>query len=139
MKKSNTFPELTKKNHSVESDYCPAYNCIAFAADVTHIKWWPAFSKDAFWPPGAPYSETLDSFIEAFGTIGYIECESGEYVDGHEKVALYTHDGSRGGRPKHAAKQIDETQWASKLGNSFDIKHHKGAVSGGDYGRSPLI
>jgi hypothetical protein len=135
IKKSNDFPVLTKRNHSVESDWNPAYNCIAFAADVTHIKWWPAFSKDAFWPPGAPYSETLESFIKAFNTIGYVECNDGDYVEGIERIALYTHDGTRGGRPKHAAKQIDSMLWASKLGNSYDIKHHRVAVSGGLYGR----
>ena len=104
----------------MESDRNPVYNCISFAADVTHIKWWPGFYKDATWPPGAPYS---------------VECDDFEYVEGIERIALYTHDGTKGGRPKHAAKQVDSTLWASKLGNSYDIKHHRGAVSGGAYGK----
>jgi len=130
IKKSAHFPKITKKNHSVKSDQSPQYNCIAFAADETNRKWWPILLPDAFWPAGVPYTETPDSFIAAFATLGYAVCTDDQYVEGVEKVALYT----SGGRVKHAAKLIGPDRWASKLGQQEDIHHKKGAVAGGIYG-----
>jgi hypothetical protein len=134
IKKNNAFPRINKKNHTVESDRDGNYNCIAYAAGSTTIKWWPVFAKDAFWPPGIPYSETLDAFTRAFGTLGYAECQDGAYVEGVEKIAIYTTDGTRGGTPTHAARQVSQATWASKLGGSYDIHHKERAVSGGLYG-----
>jgi hypothetical protein len=134
IKKSTYFPRLNKKNHSVESDRDGGYNCIAFAAGITTIKWWPIFHKDAYWPADVPYSETVDAFVRAFGTLGYVECQDGSFVLGVEKIAIYSRDGTRAGRPTHAARQVDEKSWASKLGNDYDIHHRERVVSGGGYG-----
>ena len=135
IKRSNHFPRLTKKNHSVESDRDGTYNCIAYTAGSTTIKWWPVFRKDAYWPPGIPYNETVEAFVQAFGTLGYAECADGSFIDGIEKIAIYSRDGTRSGRPTHAAKQVDDKTWASKLGNEYDIHHRDSlAVGGGGYG-----
>ena len=117
IKRSNYFPRLSKKNHSVESDKDGNYNCIAYAAGSTMKKWWPIFRKDAYWPLGVPYSETVDAFIRAFQTLGYVECLDGTFVQDTEKIAIYSNDGTRGGKPTHAAKQVD----GQATGNCFGV------------------
>jgi hypothetical protein len=130
IKKSNEFPRLNKQNHDVTSDKSGNYNCIAWAAGTTTIKWWPVFAPDAYWPPSAPKVETLDAFIKAYETLGYAVCADGSYVEGTEKIAIYT----KSGKPVHAARQIDAVNWTSKLGGREDISHHRDVVSDGMYG-----
>jgi len=40
--------------------------------------------------------------------------------EGFEKIALYTF----GGEPTHAAKQLPDGRWKSKLGDWEDIEHN---------------
>lgn len=130
LKPTSAFPKLKKSNHSVTSDRTGNYNCIAWAAEVTTIKWWPSFAPDAYWPPSVPRYETLDAFIQAYQTLGYAVCADGGYEQGVDKIAIYT----KNGRPTHAARQISPTEWTSKLGAMEDISHAKEALSGGLYG-----
>jgi hypothetical protein len=135
IKRCSYFPRLTKKNHSAESCKNANYNCIAYAAGSTTIKWWPIFHKDAYWPPAAPNAETIDAFIKAFATLGYVECADGSFEQGIEKVAIYSKDGTHSGKPTHAARQINgQNKWASKLGDDYDIHHNQRAIGGGGYG-----
>jgi len=63
--------------------------------------------------------ETREAFVEAYGTIGFEECADGSLEAGFEKIALYgTADG-----PKHAARQLSDGSWTSKLGPFEDITH----------------
>jgi hypothetical protein len=126
------FPNLTKQDHLVTSNPDPYYNCIAFAAGITDKKYWPNWHPDYTWLPGIPRAETLDAFIKFYETFGYSGPSNDTYVEGVEKVAIFT-DGA--GKPKHAAKQIGPNKWASKLGDSYDIEHKHDAVSGGLYGQ----
>ncbi len=130
VKKSDVFPKINKNNHSIESDPDPDYNCIAFAAGVTTIKWWPVFAPDAYWPIDPPYSESIDCFTRAFRTQGYEICNSGAYEEGLEKIAFF----ELLGRVKHAARQFGPEKWTSKLGKGVDIVHKLDAVAGGEYG-----
>jgi hypothetical protein len=131
IKKHIRIPSLTKKNNKVTSDSDPLYNCVAFAAGETTRKWWPAFHPDYYWPSGAPRINTINSFVTAFKTLGYVECSYGKHEGGHEKVAFYAKDGL----PTHAARQLGPNKWQSKLGDWYDIEHDDNAVSSGDYGR----
>jgi len=133
--KTPAFPKLTNSAHSVESDCTADYNCIAFAADVIDHKYWPTFHPDYTWPAGLPKTETLESFITMFESLGYQQVKDktgGDFRKGYEQIAIYT---DANGKPTHASKQVDKTMWASKLGDSYDIKHKIDAVSGGLYGR----
>ena len=130
IKKSTLFPRINKKNHSVVNDQSRFYNCISFAAGDTKKKWWPAFPPDAYWPAGAPFGDSVNSFVKAFETLGYKVCPDGSYIEGLEKIALYTLYGA----VKHAARQVGKNLWASKLGDDEDIHHEIQAVSGGLYG-----
>jgi hypothetical protein len=131
IKKSNEFPKINKRNHSLKSPKTTQYNCIAFAAGVTTKKWWPFVHPDAYWPPGAPYSDSVQSFIKAFETLGYEVAPDDSYIEGMEKVAFYTVFD----RVKHAAIQVHQDTWASKLGDLEDIHHKKEAVADGLYGK----
>jgi hypothetical protein len=68
----------------------------------------------------------------AYGTLGFEPCDSGEVEEGFEKVAIYT---DAGGEPTHAARQLANGRWTSKLGYLEDIEHDLDAVAGTHYGR----
>ena len=110
------FPNLRRVRFSLESDPTPTYNCIAWAADETHRRWWPF---NAYWPAGVPREQTLESFIVAFATLRYQPCADGELQEDYEKVAIY----AKAGTPKHMARQMPDGKWTSKLGNEDDIYH----------------
>lgn len=63
---------------------------------------------------------TIAALVSAFGAIGYEICAGDHLESGYEKVALYVD--SRGGWT-HAAKQLEDGAWSSKLGDSYDIRH----------------
>jgi hypothetical protein len=131
IKKDARFPSLNKKNNKVTSDRDARYNCVAFAAGETTRKWWPVFHPDAYWPAEAPRINAIASFVAAFATLGYEECDDGRIEAGFEKVAFY----ALSGQPKHAARQLPSGKWQSKLGDWYDIEHDRDAISDGDYGQ----
>jgi hypothetical protein len=47
-------------------------------------------------------------------------CENGELENGFEKIAIYV-DKTR--KPTHAAHQLPNGKWESKLGGDVDIQH----------------
>lgn len=84
-----------------------------------------------FWPLAAPREETIKAFVAAFATRGFTRCENGEVEAGYHKIAIY----AKNSRPTHAARQLPDGRWTSKLGSSEDIEHHTlGAVEGDVYG-----
>lgn len=58
-------------------------------------------------------------FIEAYQACGFEVCESGFEAD-FERIAIYTLNGI----PTHAARQLPDGRWASKLGSWEDIEHN---------------
>ncbi len=56
----------------------------------------------------------------AFELVGFEQCESPDHEPGFEKVAIYADDD---GAPTHAARQLEDGRWASKLGDWEDIEH----------------
>ena len=119
---ADDFPKLHSLNHRVTSPCKNRYNCIAWAAGSADRWWWP--TKFAFWPPGVPREETLSAFLAAFATLGYAECQDGAMEEGYEKVALFArHDDEGRIAPTHAAKQLADGRWTSKLGALEDIEH----------------
>ena len=65
----------------------------------------------------------MDAFISAFETLGYIQCDYGDLEDGYEKIALYAIHENNIAIPTHAAKQMPDGKWTSKLGRLEDIVH----------------
>jgi hypothetical protein len=125
------FPSLAQEGFVETSPASPAYNCIAWAASQTDVAWWPDPQGVGYWPEGVPRTETLEAFYLAFESIGYSRCGDGALETGMEKVALY----ALAGQPKHAARQLPDGRWTSKLGKFIDISHTLGGVEGAIYGQ----
>ena len=133
------LPNLDSENHCVTSPSRNRYNCIAWAAGSNTQWWWP--QKYGFWPPGVLREVTLRAFSAAFTTLGYDECQDDTLEIGYEKVALFAKlDDSGVLLPTHAAKQLCDGQWTSKLGPLEDIEHKKVEdVSGPRYGTPAMF
>lgn len=131
------FPHLAACGYAVTSRQTPDYNCIAWAAGYEDAWWWPEPAEVCAWPDGVPRTVTIDAFIQAFASLGYEPCGSAEPEDGFEKVALYL---SSDGVPTHAARQLDDGGWTSKLGRCEDIRHaNLDALHGEHYGTSRVF
>jgi len=105
------------------------YNCIGWACG-TKTRMWPNMYS-YYWPPGIPTIEDVNSFIELFQSKGYEVCDNGDLEKGYLKVAIYAyHDG----KPSHAARQLENGKWTSKLGVHQDVSHSIFSMSDGDYG-----
>lgn len=105
------------------------YNCIAWAYGVNNLWFWP--EKRSFWPKGITRTVEINSFIELFASIGYKECSTGDFYKGVEKIAIYV---DSDGIPTHAARQLNNGLWTSKLGGQIDISHTIEGMAGGFYG-----
>lgn len=128
------FPNLGVTDFKVTSPDTPAYNCIAWAAGNDTRFWWPA--HDGFWPEGIPREESLDAFKAAFAALAYQPCADGAFDALLEKVAIYV---DAGGKPTHAARQLESGRWTSKLGQFHDIEHKTThGVEGAVYGKVGL-
>jgi hypothetical protein len=125
------FPNLARSHYRITSPSTPRYNCIAWAADRTDRWWEPVEGEQYFWPPGATFEYGLEPYTEAFEAIGYERCPTPDPELGYRKVALY----ARGDIAYHAAKQLVNGMWSSKLGDGKDIVHeHLEAIEGPEYG-----
>lgn len=122
------FPRLTDLKHRITSPATPDYNCIAWSlADMD--RWW---QPGVYWPVQAdPDDYGLGTLVEAFRSRGFEECEGEGLEAGYEKVALY----GSGLFYTHAARQLSNGKWTSKLGRSEDIEHESpDDLAGGLYG-----
>lgn len=128
------FPRLTPDSFQVASIDSIDYNCIAWAVGETDRWWWPIPSS-YYWPEVVPRQLTVQAFVQAFQTAGFEVCADRRVEPGLEKIAIY----ARLGQPTHAARQLPNGRWTSKLGRSVDIEHtDPDAVSGPQYG-TPVV
>lgn len=134
-------PRLAQRNYLLKSKPSVRYNCIAWAAgDGTRI-WSPTLiGSGVYWPPGIPAFPTLSGTAEAFEMCGYTACGPTlppRDPERCEMVAIFT---NRLGEPLHAARQLANGVWVSKLGDHCDIEHDDvDAVGGGLYGEPALF
>ncbi len=111
--------------------------------------WWqpPIFVKPPlkrgntyFWPEGAPWDRTVDAYAAAFATRHYVRCPDGTLERGYEKIVIYGQRvGNAPARFQHAARQLRNGRWTSKLGNLKDITHHSPENLTGDFYGEPMI
>jgi hypothetical protein len=123
------FPRLNPTNHRITSPATGVYNCLAWAAGEDH-QWW---EPGKYWPcPLLGNNFKVDDVIAALRTVGYDPCPDGFPEVGYERVAIFA-DGWDD--PTHAARQLPDGRWTSKLGPDEDIEHDTAAdVAGGLYG-----
>ena len=74
--------------------------------------------------------------MAAFASLGYPVCAGEDLEAGYERIALFA-DGD--GRPTHAARQLLNGRWSSKLGKAEDIEHGLHDLEGALYGSVVLI
>jgi hypothetical protein len=124
----NRFPLLRVEKFEITSPRDIRYNCIAWAAGETTRIWWPF---KAYWPPTSTQETTVQAFVAAYKTKGYKPCDSRELEKGFDKIALYVGDQYQ---VLHAARQLPDGKWTSKLGPQFDISHSLAGLEGKEYG-----
>lgn len=129
------FPTLAATGFRVTSSATAGYNCFAWAAGADDVWWEPDPAGDGFWPAGVVRERTLPAVAAAFGTLGYTSCTDGARELGFEKVAVY----AMNDRPTHAARQLLDGRWTSKLGALEDIQHELGGLVGQEYGDVALF
>ena len=110
------LPDLA--DFQITSESTPQYNCFAWALGEDSL-WMDPDPLFGHWPEDIPSDATVNSFIELFRSAGYELCDDGNLEAGCEKIAIYALNDS----PTHAARQLENGQWTSKLGKYEDIVH----------------
>lgn len=133
---TQNFPRLRLESFQVTSPREVKYNCIAWAAEDDQNFWWPG---GKYWPNGVKKDDSVAAFIAAFATKQYVTCANADLETGFQKVALYVDE--QRGRVTHAARQLPDGRWTSKLGKVWDIIHSLEGVCGPHpaYGRVAQI
>ncbi len=122
------FPNSTIDPFLATSPTTPLYNCIAWAYEDPTRWYWP--NDMSFWPENIQREESIDAFIQLFIERGYKVCTTGDLEAGYKKIAIY----EKNGVPTHAARQLNDGFWTSKLGMSLDVSHSIFGMRNGDYG-----
>ncbi len=118
----------------VTSECDSIYNCFAWAAGDDK-KWWCP-SEDGYWPDGVPRESTVGAFVQVYGKLGYKLCVDGSLVPELEKIAIFGVGPAGEEEPTHAALQLENGEWTSKMGTLEDISHKTvDAVRGPLYGK----
>ena len=107
-------------SYHITSPKTPDYNCVAWAAEEDFRWWEPDPQGTYYWPSDAPRTYTIDALVKAFLCLDYEICGDYKKEAGYKKVAIFA---DRMDRPTHAARQLDNGQWTSKLGKNVDIEH----------------
>jgi len=129
-----TFPGLQTSRYEVTSPADRRYNCLAWAAGVTDLWWDPG--PDGYWPSDVPREPTVEGARAAYATLGYTTATTEHLEHGWQKIAIFI---GTDGRLTHAARQLDEGTWTSKLGRDIDLSHVLRALEGPCYGRVALV
>ncbi len=130
--KEDEFPHLNVTGYRITSKASRIYNCFAWAAGEDD-RWWNPLEPESpyYWPDGVPAELTIAAFIQAYQTLGYGLCADPELEEGFEKIAIYA---TPDGEPTHAARQLPNGKWTSKLGRWEDIEHQLDGLTSEIYG-----
>ena len=127
------FPGLASEDLEIVEEPSAWYNCIAYAAGYASNWWWPDGIN--YWPPWATETDRIESLIEVFAGLGYEQCDDSHFEEGYQKVALYEVQGEA----KHAAVQMPNGRWRSKMGQGPVIEHRSPeSLSDGIYGNATV-
>jgi len=131
-----TFPGLEVGNYTITSPSTPEYNCIAWATGDIGEWWWPDANNQYYWPDEVSREESLGAFRDLFEKRGYQECETGDYEEGYQKIAIYV---DAKNKPTHVSRQLSSGIWTSKLGQIEDIEHPFQGLDSPTYGSVAVI
>ena len=130
------FPGLGVGNYTIRSPSTPEYNCIAWAAEDIEAWWWPDANNQYYWPDEVPREESFEAFKDLFEKWDYQECETGDYEEGYQKIAIYVNANNK---PTHMSRQLSSGIWTSKLGQIEDIEHSFQGLDSPTYGSIAVI
>jgi hypothetical protein len=122
------FPRLFGGRYRVSSKKSKKYNCLAWAAGRTDA--WLEAAPDGRWPPGVPTDGSVEAAVRLFESLGFTRTNEASLEKGYVKVAVY---GTARGYT-HAARQLSDGRWTSKLGKLQDIEHDDLHALTGTYG-----
>lgn len=125
---SQKYPNLDFEGYTPDSLESTFYNCIAWSLGISYEWWWP--HQDTAWPAKCPQDETIEAFEAMYSHRGYEPCANDSHEHGFEKIALY----SIQEKPTHAARQLPNGEWTSKIGRHIDIVHTLRGLEGPHYG-----
>ena len=125
---AEAFPRLTSDCYRRTSPPDVRYNCVAWATGDTK-RWW---QPGVYWPvPTTRDDFGVGALEQAFMSLGYEACADESLEPAFEKVAIY----GFGFFYTHAARQLPNGKWTSKLGKAEDVEHESPEdVAGGVYG-----
>ena len=124
------FPNLAREEFEFIDLASSQYNCIAYAVGDISQPW--SDDPGDYWPPEVARNPTVQGLENLFRWLGYQKCRSPRQEVGYQKVALY---GSKG-LWEHAALQMPNGRWRSKLGIGTLIEHETPrGLAGKTYGR----
>lgn len=128
------FPNLSDEGFEIVEQSSESYNCMAYAAGDTTEWWWP--NGIDYWPPWATLNNKIESLVEMFAGLEYEQCDDSNAKIGYEKVALYENEGEF----EHAALQMPNGRWRSKMGEGPVIEHPRPeSLAGGMYGDPTIL
>lgn len=110
-------PGLKGSGYEISSEISDTYNCIAWAAE-DDSKWW-SHTPGNYWPAGVPRSPEVGALVQVFESLGFSNCETDGVERGFQKVAIFALSGGW----THAARQLENGLWTSKIGQFEDITH----------------
>lgn len=123
--RENQFPFLTRALYQKTSEETPdfKYNCAGYVVGDVSNWWQPPDSDDEeplwFWPLGVPKDGLVASYVKVYESFGFVLCGP-EIEEGFQRIALYSYPD---GVFAHAALQLPDGSWTSKLGEWEDIRH----------------
>jgi hypothetical protein len=116
---SDHFPNLTDRNFIPRSPPTGEYNCVGWALHDQRNFIWPDERGQFAWPPDMASEDSVASLQRFFERIGFRVCNSLEYEQGFEKIAIYANQDG----PQHVARQLPTGSWTSKMGEQLDAEH----------------
>lgn len=110
------YPNLNPVGYEWTSEPDIEYNCIAWAAGKNDENW--QYTRGYYWP-ATRRTAAIEALVEVYTNEGYELCDDSSLEEGYVKMALY----ARNRLWTHAARQLPDGRWTSKLGMDDDITH----------------
>jgi hypothetical protein len=121
------FPRLVPGSYRCISPPDTHYNCVAWAVGKRDRHWWPNEPGRSYWPPGILAEASVDAFTQLFQSFGYEVCDTPDFQRRYEKVAIFVNNNA----VTHAARQLGNGKWSSKLGRVWETVEHELEAVGG--------
>lgn len=130
------FPNLNLDEFNITSRINFLYNCYAWAAGYDNLIMQPSTHSRYGWLTGE-IGETLDNFEKQYQYLWFERADNDRLEEGIEKAAFYVKQNA----VQHAARQLENGWWTSKLGQWGEDIEHKTleGLEGDEYGQVEMI